>query len=434
MRVTFHGVRGSTPCQSDDIKRYGGNTSCVSVDAPGRAAVAVRPGHRPALLRQARCLPTTLFRGTCLLTHLHWDHVQGLPFFTPLLREGSSLDVYGPARTTGARSQRSCRPPSVRRCSRSASTNCPARFASTTPPTPSSRSAAYNVTVAAGSAPRADARLSRRVARSLDRLPLRSSAAVRRQLLGVARRAGAGRGVDLLIHDAQYTPARVRGEVDVGSLHHRLRRVAGCRGRGQAAGAVPPRPARVATTTSTACCAARSRPGAHRGVEVIAASEGLVVDARVAWPGDRRRQPASSARCSSSRGSRRSPHRDEWRSPVSRPRGASLDRRRGAVRRAGRRRAARGPGRADDRWRWCAGLLLVGVHGLARGAPAQGRRPPCACFGALTTKPIGWGNVVRNAGVPRPRTGGRRVGAPRRADQTTVTRKVKVRASSRHSS
>ncbi len=35
MRVTFHGVRGSTPCQSDDIRRYGGNTSCVSVDAPG---------------------------------------------------------------------------------------------------------------------------------------------------------------------------------------------------------------------------------------------------------------------------------------------------------------------------------------------------------------------------------------------------------------
>ncbi|MDP9464495.1 MAG: MBL fold metallo-hydrolase, partial [Actinomycetota bacterium] len=41
------------------------------------------------------------FRGSCLLTHLHWDHVQGLPFFTPLLREGSSLDVHGPAQEDG---------------------------------------------------------------------------------------------------------------------------------------------------------------------------------------------------------------------------------------------------------------------------------------------------------------------------------------------
>lgn len=41
------------------------------------------------------------FRGSCLLTHLHWDHVQGLPFFTPLLREGSRLDVYGPAQDDG---------------------------------------------------------------------------------------------------------------------------------------------------------------------------------------------------------------------------------------------------------------------------------------------------------------------------------------------
>jgi phosphoribosyl 1,2-cyclic phosphodiesterase len=41
------------------------------------------------------------FRGTALLTHLHWDHVQGLPFFVPLLREDASLDVYGPAQEDG---------------------------------------------------------------------------------------------------------------------------------------------------------------------------------------------------------------------------------------------------------------------------------------------------------------------------------------------
>ena len=100
MRVTFHGVRGSTPCQSDDIRRYGGNTSCVSVDAPGQAPLLLDMGT--GLRYYGKRVPVDeLFRGNCLLTHLHWDHVQGLPFFAPLLREGSSLDVYGPAQDDG---------------------------------------------------------------------------------------------------------------------------------------------------------------------------------------------------------------------------------------------------------------------------------------------------------------------------------------------
>jgi uncharacterized membrane protein YphA (DoxX/SURF4 family) len=45
----------------------------------------------------------------------------------------------------------------------------------------------------------------------------------------------------------------------------------------------------------------------------------------------------------------------------------------------------------------CAGALLVAFTTLLVVRLRQGRRPPCACFGALTTKPIGWGNVVRNA-------------------------------------
>jgi phosphoribosyl 1,2-cyclic phosphodiesterase len=100
MRVTFHGVRGSTPCQSDDIKRYGGNTSCVSIDAPGEQPLLLDLGtglrYYGCELRDDRA-----FVGNCLLTHLHWDHVQGLPFFTPLLRVGARLDVYGPAQDEG---------------------------------------------------------------------------------------------------------------------------------------------------------------------------------------------------------------------------------------------------------------------------------------------------------------------------------------------
>ncbi len=46
----------------------------------------------------------------------------------------------------------------------------------------------------------------------------------------------------------------------------------------------------------------------------------------------------------------------------------------------------------------CAGALLVAFTGLLVVRLCQGRRPPCACFGALSTKPIGWGDVARNAG------------------------------------
>lgn len=41
------------------------------------------------------------FRGTCLLTHMHWDHVQGLPFFVPTLRPNSHFDIYGPVQEDG---------------------------------------------------------------------------------------------------------------------------------------------------------------------------------------------------------------------------------------------------------------------------------------------------------------------------------------------
>jgi phosphoribosyl 1,2-cyclic phosphodiesterase len=100
MRVTFHGVRGSTPCQSEEIQRYGGNTSCVSIDAPGQQPLVFDLGTGLRYFGKSLAADR-LFQGNCLLSHLHWDHVQGLPFFTPLLREGSSLDVYGPAQADG---------------------------------------------------------------------------------------------------------------------------------------------------------------------------------------------------------------------------------------------------------------------------------------------------------------------------------------------
>ena len=100
MRITFFGVRGSTPCHGHDIVRYGGNTSCVAVDVPGEPPLFFDLGT--GVRNLGRIQPHDgSFRGTCLLSHLHWDHLQGLPFFTPLLRPGSILDVYGPAQGDG---------------------------------------------------------------------------------------------------------------------------------------------------------------------------------------------------------------------------------------------------------------------------------------------------------------------------------------------
>jgi phosphoribosyl 1,2-cyclic phosphodiesterase len=98
--LTFYGVRGSTPCHGEHTARYGGNTSCIHVDIPGEPPLLfdLGTGLRYFGLRQPN---DGSFRGNCLLTHLHWDHTQGLPFFTPLLRLGAELDVYGPVQEDG---------------------------------------------------------------------------------------------------------------------------------------------------------------------------------------------------------------------------------------------------------------------------------------------------------------------------------------------
>jgi phosphoribosyl 1,2-cyclic phosphodiesterase len=80
--------------------RYGGNTSCVSVHNGDEPPFLFDLGTGLRYFGAAWPADRT-FRGTALLTHLHWDHVQGLPFFVPLLREQAKLDVYGPAQEDG---------------------------------------------------------------------------------------------------------------------------------------------------------------------------------------------------------------------------------------------------------------------------------------------------------------------------------------------
>lgn len=96
MKVTFHGVRGSTPVFGDAYRRVGGHTSCVAVsfgDELPRLVLDAGTG----LQRLARDFGDAPFSGTILLTHLHWDHLQGLPFFGPADRDDATCVVFQPA-------------------------------------------------------------------------------------------------------------------------------------------------------------------------------------------------------------------------------------------------------------------------------------------------------------------------------------------------
>jgi phosphoribosyl 1,2-cyclic phosphodiesterase len=95
LTVTFFGVRGSTPCPCDANRRYGGNTACVALEAPGADPIVLDLGTGLRFWGETLAQDGT-FRGAALVTHLHWDHVQGLPFFVPILRPGACFDIYGP--------------------------------------------------------------------------------------------------------------------------------------------------------------------------------------------------------------------------------------------------------------------------------------------------------------------------------------------------
>jgi phosphoribosyl 1,2-cyclic phosphodiesterase len=102
MIVTFLGVRGSTLALGPEFARYGGHTSCVAVG---------HPGQPPSLLLDAgtglRSLPLLLgaapFQGTMLLTHLHWDHLQGLPFCSNLDCADAEVRLHLPEQAGTAR-------------------------------------------------------------------------------------------------------------------------------------------------------------------------------------------------------------------------------------------------------------------------------------------------------------------------------------------
>lgn len=99
--MTFYGVRGSCPCAGDRYRRVGGNTACTAVSVNGETPLVLDLGTGVRALGDLLCETARQegrpLRVSALLTHLHFDHVMGLPFFTPLLVDPeSALTIYGP--------------------------------------------------------------------------------------------------------------------------------------------------------------------------------------------------------------------------------------------------------------------------------------------------------------------------------------------------
>ncbi len=97
MKVRFWGVRGSIPVPGPQTNRYGGNTSCVEVRPRGANPIIIDAGT--GIRRLGQDLMQREFgegEGTAslLISHTHWDHIQGLPFFSPLYRAGNNLHIY----------------------------------------------------------------------------------------------------------------------------------------------------------------------------------------------------------------------------------------------------------------------------------------------------------------------------------------------------
>lgn len=100
MKVKFWGVRGSIPCPGPDTVKYGGNTACVEIRIPDSnrriiidagSGIRALGNHMAAAVSSSGPIQTEIF-----LTHTHWDHIMGFPFFTPIYIPGTQLTIYGP--------------------------------------------------------------------------------------------------------------------------------------------------------------------------------------------------------------------------------------------------------------------------------------------------------------------------------------------------
>ncbi|MGI9625244.1 MAG: MBL fold metallo-hydrolase [Longimicrobiales bacterium] len=94
--VRYWGTRGSIPSPGPETVVFGGNTPCVEVQAGGSRWI-LDSGTGIRNLGAELKAKGEVVKATVLLSHYHWDHIQGLPFFSPVYSEGTELRVFGPA-------------------------------------------------------------------------------------------------------------------------------------------------------------------------------------------------------------------------------------------------------------------------------------------------------------------------------------------------
>src|SRR5215813_13676331 len=96
MQITFWGVRGSYPVPGSATVRYGGQTSCVEARTTSGECVIVDAGTGMRALgnKLAREAKGAAGHYHVLLSHVHWDHIQGLPFFSPAYITGTKISIY----------------------------------------------------------------------------------------------------------------------------------------------------------------------------------------------------------------------------------------------------------------------------------------------------------------------------------------------------
>lgn len=95
--VTFWGSRGSIPTPGPRTARYGGNTPCLSLSHGNGHLVVLDAGTGLHALGTELMRSGAGVRADLLLSHTHWDHIQGLPFFKPLSMRGTRVRVWGAA-------------------------------------------------------------------------------------------------------------------------------------------------------------------------------------------------------------------------------------------------------------------------------------------------------------------------------------------------
>ena len=99
MRIRFWGVRGTIPTPGPDTVRYGGNTACLDILTSNKHVIILDAGTGiRALGERIKQEHSRKVEATILLSHTHWDHIQGLPFFAPLQSRKNRFKLIGQKR------------------------------------------------------------------------------------------------------------------------------------------------------------------------------------------------------------------------------------------------------------------------------------------------------------------------------------------------